>query len=133
MNSITSAAKRLFWVPAEPRAWYRIILWWELRRFAYNLLVGIPGCISLASFLYVASKQPPETQDGPEPFIVFIFAFGANLCYTGGWIWELGARAFWKDKAVSFGPIMFSLGLIFSILLATLPALIITGAFALSK
>ncbi len=133
MNPVTSIAKRLFTVPAEPRSWYCIILWWELRRFAFNLLVGIAGAISLMLFIYIASRRSTDFEDGPEPFAVFFFAIGANICYTGGWIWELGARALWKEKAAHFGPIMFSLGLIFSILMALAPSLIATAIYVFSK
>jgi hypothetical protein len=133
MSFITSAAKRLFTVPEEPRPWFRIVLWWELRRIAFNLLVGFVGFISLSLFIYIALKHPKDFQDGPEPFSVFIFAVMANVCYTGGWIWELAARFLWKEKAIYFGPIMFSLGLIFSMLAALAPSLIVTAIYCFSK
>jgi len=123
----------MFAVREEKRPWYRIILWWELRRIAYNLLVGLVGFISLSLFICIASKHPKDFQNGPEPFSVIIFAIGANVCYTGGWIWELAARLLWKEKAMHFGPIMFSLGLIFSMLAALAPSLVITGIYCFSN
>jgi hypothetical protein len=114
---------RLFSVPDAPRRWYQIIIWWELRRVAYNAIVGIVGILSVFAFFALASLRPKHFEDGPEPFAILIFGFGANLCFTGGWMGELVARMFWRERAAFFGPMMFSLGLLFSVALCFLPPL----------
>lgn len=116
--------KRLFFVPDGPRCWYQVIIWWELRRVLYNILVGFFGIISLCVFIYLASQRPKQFEDGPEPLAILFFGFAANLFYTGGWIGELIVRLLWRERAAFFGPIMFGVGLLFSIALCFLPPLI---------
>ena len=117
--------KKLFSVSNSERPWYSVILWWELRRIPYNFIVGICGFLSLL-LMGISGNIPPkpsfEEQDF-EPLSIIIFAFLANIFYTGGWISEFIARKLWKEKAESFGPIAFSLGVIFSIFLAFLPGI----------
>ena len=115
---------QMFSVSDGPRRWYHIILWWELRRIAFNAIVGIVGIISVIVFLTLASQRPKQFEEGPEPFAILIFGFGANLCYTGGWMAELVARSLWRERAAFFGPMMFSLGLLFSVTLCFLPPIV---------
>ena len=58
-------------------------------------------------------------------FGVIIYGIGANVCYTVGWVVELFVRKTWPDKADRFATWSFALGLIFSIMLTLLPALLI--------
>jgi hypothetical protein len=64
-----------------------------------------------------------------SPFfaLVVVFAYGvmANICYTGGWITELVVEKVWQDEGRYFGPISFTLGIIFSIALTLLPGIFI--------
>lgn len=125
-NSVLSkfpALGRLFTAPDTQRRWYQVIIWWELRRISYNVIVGVIGIISVLVFFGLASLRPKHFEDGPEPFSIIIFGFAANLCYTGGWMAELVARFLWRERASFFGPMMFSLGLIFSVGLCFLPPL----------
>jgi hypothetical protein len=115
---------RLF-APLPPGArWYQVILWWELRRIAYNLLILIAGLISIAVFIYFASKRPDDYQDGPEPIAALVTAFAANLIYTASWPCELLVRVIWGDRARKFGPIAFAAGLVFSVALSALPPIV---------
>lgn len=123
MLSELPIAGRLFSIPDGPRRWYQVILWWELRRIAFNCIVGAVGILSVVVFVLLASLRPTQFEEGPEPFAILIFGFGANLCYTGGWIGELVARLLWRERATFFGPMMFSLGLLFSLALCFLPPL----------
>ena len=70
------------------------------------------------------SLRPEVFEPGPEPFGVLILGLAGNLCFTGGWIAELVARLLWRERAEFFGPIMFSLGLLFSIAISFLPPLL---------
>lgn len=115
---------RLFSVSDSPRRWYDVIIWWELRRISYNAIVGVVGLIGVSGFAALASLRPKEFEDVPEPFAILIFGFVANVCFTGGWMAELVARFLWRERAVFFGPIMFSLGLLFSVGLCFLPPLL---------
>jgi hypothetical protein len=119
---------RLFSVPDGDRKWWSTIMWWELRRIPYNLAVGIIGFANLASFAYINDVLlkpylPFEERDW-EPFSVLIFAFGANLFYTGGWVAEVLVRSVSKKNSRHFGPIAFALGLTFSVLLTFLPPVV---------
>jgi hypothetical protein len=77
--------------------------------------------MSVYAFVALASLRPKQFEDAPEPFAILIFGFGANLCYTGGCMAELVARLLWRERAAFFGPMMFSLGLLFSVGLSLLP------------
>jgi hypothetical protein len=108
--------RRLFQIPPEPRSAFRILLWWELRRCVYLPFLAIVGFIAVALMAF-AARNPPPGDEGFEPLLLVMFSFfGANVCYTGGWIAELVARRMWKDKVTYFGPVAFSLGLIFTAL-----------------
>jgi hypothetical protein len=117
--------RRLFEIPPEPRSAGRIILWWELRRLAYWMFVALVG-FSGASLMIFASRNAPAGEEGFEPFLPMMAGiFGSNICYTGGWIAELVARKLWKEKVTFFGPVAFSLGLIFTAMICLLIPLIL--------
>lgn len=107
----------------------QIILWWEARRLFFNIVVGIAGLITIFTLLFsamIAEKLVNEPIGWPDPPIfaiigVVLYAIGANICYTGGWLAELISREVWGDKAKSFAEISFTLGIIFSFLLTLLP------------
>jgi hypothetical protein len=113
---------------------WRIILWWELRRFWYNLIVGP---IAIASWFVIGSifltnpKNNASSVTGGLMFGCLISAIVANVCYTGGWIVELLTRKIWRERAIYFGEISFALGLVFSILLTVFPALILLFLYCL--
>jgi hypothetical protein len=69
-----SAINWLFAVPEEPRPWWKIIIWWEVRRIPYNLIVGSVGFISLLLFflfINLAHELKPG-EDAVEPMALFI-------------------------------------------------------------
>ncbi|MEO6996418.1 MAG: hypothetical protein ABI273_22645 [Lacunisphaera sp.] len=109
--------RRLFEVPPEPRSVGGIILWWEIRRLTYWLFVAVVG-FSGAALMIFSFRNAPVGEEGFEPFLPMMLGiFGSNVCYTGGWIAELAARKMWREKVTFFGPVAFSLGLIFTALL----------------
>ena len=107
----------------------QIILWWEARRLFFNIVVGIAGIITIFTILLsamIAEKLVNEPIGWPDPPLfaiigVVLYAIGANVCYTAGWLAELISREVWGDKAKSFAEISFTLGVIFSFLLTLLP------------
>jgi len=59
------------------RKWHEIILWWELRRIPYNVLMYLIGMLSF----YIAYVTIP---------LVYVFiALVLNIFYTFGWLIEL--------------------------------------------
>lgn len=118
---MTALTRFLYPVPAS-RSAGAIVRWWESRRLAYNLLVGAAGLVSVFS-LNVAAVLFGESPALPwEPIVVF--GLGANVYYTLGWILESGAHAAWGREVMPFGPALFRTGLVFSVGLALLPALV---------
>ncbi len=75
---------------------WQIIFWWEWRRLLYNFLLLIIGFISIIGFEILMSKVIPLGEDAQEPMGMFLgvaaYAIMANVCYTFGWMVELGTR-----------------------------------------
>ena len=115
-----------------------VIAWWESRRVLYNLLVGAAGIFScmivavdVAStrYLWRAGGELPD----PPIFLVFgILAYGiaANLCFTFGWVAELGIRSLWPAESDRLAVLSFKIGLVFSVFLTLIPGFIF-GAFGI--
>ncbi len=59
------------------RNWYEIILWWELRRIPYNLIMYFAGLLSF----YISYVS--------IPLIYVLMGLAFNIVYTFGWIFEL--------------------------------------------
>ena len=59
------------------RKWYERILWWEVRRIPYNIIMYFVGLLSF-QIAYVTI-----------PLIYLIIGLGLNAFYTLGWIIEL--------------------------------------------
>jgi hypothetical protein len=59
------------------RKWYEIVLWWELRRVIYNVVMY---CMGLLSFQIGFITIPL--------FYIFI-GLALNVFYTFGWVFEL--------------------------------------------
>ncbi|MBX9669592.1 MAG: hypothetical protein K2X93_18355 [Candidatus Obscuribacterales bacterium] len=111
--------KALFEGPTKSTT-FDIIGWWEARRLPYNILVGIAGIVTLLvwDIFRVANLSS---------LIWPAIAYGiiANVCYTSGWMAELLARRLFKEKAEHFGPILFAIGLLFSMLITFGPSCLV--------
>jgi len=119
----------LFAVPAGDRKFYNVILWWELRRIAYNAILAIAGIASLALFALFVDGWFDFIS--PPLFPALFFVFFANFFYTGGWIVELILRALDKDRVGRFGPRALKYGTLFSMFIAFVPTLM-AGVMALT-
>lgn len=112
---------QLLQVKKVERSIIQIILWWEVRRLLYNVIVLIAGIISIIVMVTAASEhvhlQPGE--DFYEPIMIPIFASLCNLCYTLGWLTEIFIK-----RSSSYGPKMFKLGLYFTLFWVFLPTTI---------
>jgi hypothetical protein len=123
ISKLAAPFRWLFGAPSPPIP-LRIIAWWELRRIPYNIIVGGYGVICLIiSFVCITTSgtlQPGE--DAEEPLALLFAPFAINFCYTAGWIVDAPLRFFFPGLSPRFTPLLFSLGLAFSLLIATLPA-----------
>ena len=89
MNLYRRFVRWLFFIPEKTPSKWQIIVWWELRRIPYNLIVGLAAVCSLfLLYLFTAHEPIDNGQDIVEPIMVLIAPFILNLCYTGGWIVE---------------------------------------------
>lgn len=111
----------------ELKTFGQIILWWELRRIPFNLVVGLLGIMTCITVLGTVVPDNGEPLGG-EPFLmmmgIFCYGIAANICYTGGWIVEIITKRCWREKAVRLGENSFALGFLFSAFLTLLPALL---------
>lgn len=64
-------------VTSSNRKWYEIILWWEIRRVPYNIIMYIIGLLSF----YIGYVT--------IPLVYLIIGLALNVIYTLGWIIEL--------------------------------------------
>jgi hypothetical protein len=84
----------LYLRPKPPANSLDVVGWWEARRPAFNLMVGVLGLMSctIIGVVMVAAYFLFDVDLLPEPFsILMIPVYGllANVCYTGRWIAEI--------------------------------------------
>jgi hypothetical protein len=70
-----------------------VILWWEMRRIPYNIIVCAVGLVSIFLMEVFGNAVVPPGEDFVEPMAMFLavplFLIAANLGYTLGWIVEI--------------------------------------------
>jgi len=123
---IAKAFRGLISAPPEPRAWWKVIAWWELRRIPCNIIVGGIGLICLLLFflfIHLAHALQPG-EDAIEPMVLFAAPILFNIAYTGGWIAELFLRIVSRERNSIIASTLLKLGLSFSLFIAILPAAI---------
>jgi hypothetical protein len=64
-------------ITSSNRKWHEIILWWEIRRVPYNIIIYIVGFLS-SYISYVTI-----------PIVYLMIGISLNVIYTLGWIIEL--------------------------------------------
>ena len=101
-----------------------IFNWWELRRVPYNAIMLVIGIASTYIYWSLFDKYAPASEDdGIFPGLMPIFVgIVANVLYTSGWLveaWLLKARGRGTQK---LGPLLFAIGIVFSILVVSIPA-----------
>jgi len=113
----------LFSEHEENASWLHVILWWEVRRIPYNLIVGLLGMISLLLFFFTISARVLEPgEDAIEPLALVATVIGMNVFYTAGWVVELCVRVVCCQRSPTVGPALLKLGLILSVVLVLLPS-----------
>jgi hypothetical protein len=121
---------KLLFEPTLVRSPMRVVQWWESRRLTYNAIVGGTGLVTLSYFAAVERFffDPGPLQ--PAQIVIAAVAYGiaANVCYTGGWIVENLVERWLKRPVYGLGPALFRHGLVFSIGLTLIPAVVVTIA-----
>lgn len=116
---------RFFLRKPSDKWWYPII-WWEIRRIVYNLILVTGGFISLL-LLTAIYYLPPQLDEYPvEGLAVLGIFFGiamANVFYTAGWIVEISVLKFGGEWSVKLGPSLLKTGILFSLFVVSLPTL----------
>ncbi len=110
--------------------WQSVVLWWEVRRIPYNIVVGLVGTFSLVAtlFLIAASDalKPGEGAIDPLGFFLLPLLGGIffNVCYTAGWVFEVLVRSASGEDNRFLGPILLTGGLLLSLGIVMLPAVL---------
>ena len=118
MSSLTTF---FYPLPAPRRDAWSIWHWWETRRFAYNILVGATGCITVVAVSLLSTLAGRVPPPGVVMRGALAYGFFANLCYTAGPVLEFALDRFLGERAPSAGPVLFRQGLVFSIGLTLFP------------
>ena len=101
-----------------------VVLWWERRRLAYNLIVCLAGAIGMIAYLVLDEHYGDPCVADMWWFPVIAGFVGANVCYTAGWMLEALVRTRRRPSA-SLSPLLFAAGLAFSLAVVALPALMV--------
>ena len=111
-------------VKTEDRNVFQIIIWWELRRILYNIIVLICGILSLLIMMSAASGRVELApgEDFYEPIMIPIFAVLCNFGYSLGWLTEIFIK-----RSLTYGTRMFKVGLYFTLFWVFLPTIIWIG------
>ncbi len=126
----------LFHRDVEATGPWQTLGWWEARRAPFNLIVGIAGIATVATgtvAMGVANaflETPVHRPDPPLFFFTLLYAIVANVFYTGGWVAELVWVQLWGKAQNDLAVVSFRLGLLLSVLVTLLPA-VISIAFAI--
>ena len=112
--------------PLSPSA--KAIRWWEQRRPLFNLVLLITGLATIFIVFRAGEDSVPPGEDVVEPALMWVAIIGygvaANCCYTLGWVSEL----LWSGGETGITerrrPLIFRLGLIFSVIVTLLPAFV---------
>ena len=118
---MTALTRILFPLPDYRRTPWSLLAWWESRRPTFNLFVGGTGLLTLAAVTLFSALPPRGPALGAVWLGVGVYGVLANVCYSLGWLAELGMRALWGDEAPYAGPALWRQGLSFSLGLTLLP------------
>jgi hypothetical protein len=123
---------RLLFEPTLVRSPLRVVHWWERRRLSYNAIVGVAG---LGSVVWINALELTLGNGWfPVPWVAIVgYGILANVCYTAGWVVENLAERWLKRPVYGLGPALFRHGLVFSVGLTMIPAVVVTIAALAGK
>ncbi len=121
---------RLFKVNLSEKKWYKIILWWELRRIPYNVFLFLFLLFSIFLLSFISNDGYFKIIAGSGFVIGFylsilLYFIGANVLYTTGCIFQLITRNInykFINKVITYA---FILGLIISFIATIIPILLL--------
>jgi hypothetical protein len=119
----------MFSVPEGALDLRRTIVWWELRRIPFNLVIGVYGflCLLLLYWGVQGSEDFAHGEDAVEPMALMAAPVVINLLYTLGWFVEIPTRVLFRKLSPAFGPILLKMGLGLGVFLCSLPAVVSAG------
>jgi hypothetical protein len=71
-----------------------------------------------------ASGHVAPGEDAIEPLLLPFLPIAVNICYTTGWPVEIVLRRLWSDLNPKLGEFLFRAGLVFSLAVISLPAVV---------
>ena len=113
------------YAPPARRSTPAILAWWERRRLAYNAFVGAAGMVSLGAVgaAGVLLGEGVNLVGGLAGAAVF--GVMANVCYFLGPATEVVLEKLWGRRVLPAGPVLYRMGLTFSVGLALFPTLLV--------
>ena len=112
------------------RPWEAVI-WWEIRRILFNLVLLATGIVSLVLILFVLAWIPNSTDGIQSLFAIFMYFVSANVIYTLGWVSELIWSRGDTTRTIEVRPRVFRMGLMFSAGITLLPAFLAPAIWVL--
>ena len=128
-NLKISMLKKIFCVNTSNRPWNKIIVWWEIRRVLFNIILILFGFISIQLTSFLPSTGYFKLDAGPALAVliiasIVIFFVCANLLYTSGWVFQLiTKKSNWKLIEIITAR-LFILGLIIALLVTLTPLIL---------
>lgn len=104
------------------------ILWWELRRPLFNLIIGLCGLITLIALSILNNAPPAYLVFGSLGYFLTI-----NAVYTFAWLFEVIVQMILGRKEKSIGPKLFKLGTTFSVMLTLSIAILLPLMLLISR
>ncbi len=105
---------KVFGIKKLDRTRFQLILWWEVRRFIFNIFL----LLIIFCGLKIIGLNVSEVEMGNGDYFVFLFLIGLllilNVLYTFGWILEL-----FRKRSLTFAPRLFKNIMVLSVLLYT--------------
>lgn len=112
------------------------IVWWEIRRIPYNVMLLVLGICTIAVVETVGGHYANPGEDVEEPLaIIFgaiVYGAAANVCYTLGWIADIFLLSGYPVEAKErYRARLFWAGIIISACLTLVPAIILPVLWAI--
>jgi len=123
MSDMTPLAEFLFPAPA-PRRPGAIFAWWESRRLTYNAMVGSAGLVSVGVLMGTSLLFGDTVHPAQALVMATMFGVMANVCYLLGPTLEILIDKLWGRRVLPTGPMLYRMGLTFSVGLALFPSLL---------
>jgi hypothetical protein len=112
----------------SPTPW-KVIVWWEIRRIPFNIIIGLYGFVCLIIFLMAigTSGRLQAGEDAVEPIGLLFAPFAINALYTLGWLVEIPARLLTPGLSARLGPVLLGVGIGAGFILISIPAVFWVG------